>query len=268
MRDEFARDWPYKIDLKPHPNGAQYEVYFTEVKPLPVEFSLALGDAIQCLRSSLDHLAYYLTWLHQGAPPSDPRSVAFPTYPGTKYDTARSGGLAVGGVDPGAQAVIENLQPFMSANPEDTLLWKLAELNNRDKHRSIVVTELTADAIALSYPIQSGPFSFHGTTLIPVGTRVVEDTPVGTIPRFDAPASDMNVQGEGMVDIAIQEFPGPPVEVFGQFADFYNLITEKILAPLKRYLGPAAAHLTPEVMGTRRSALVPLGQMGDGSAST
>jgi hypothetical protein len=117
---------------------------------LPFDALAAAGDVIQNLRSALDYLAQQLVWSGSGSEPS--RSVQFPiakdavTY---ESDKARR----VEGMCPKAIKAIDALKPYKGGNDA---LWKIHELNNIDKHRTLFTYAhdcfLTAEWIDDSMP--------------------------------------------------------------------------------------------------------------------
>src|SRR4051812_42882611 len=73
----FNATGPYEVGAKRDPDTRKPIYYVKEVKPTPAEFSLIAGDAIQNLRSSLDHLAWLLVKANGGTPGD---STQFPIY--------------------------------------------------------------------------------------------------------------------------------------------------------------------------------------------
>jgi hypothetical protein len=132
----------YNITLDQEPPDGDLVVRLKDVKEPPAEWSLLIGDCVQNLRSSLDHLAFQLARLTTRVPP-----------PGTEFPIFRSGpkfrkrdkkGLPARGsgwykvraFPRSAQTICERLQPYHGrAWPETRLLWQLHELSIVDKHR-------------------------------------------------------------------------------------------------------------------------------------
>jgi hypothetical protein len=122
--------------------------------------SLRVGDSLQCLRSGLDHLALELATAFT-IPMTDvvEHGSEFPIH----GDVDRHGNLGagpskwkstcatkVGGMAPNAQAAIEALQPYHRGQAFDQdPLWRLAVLNNIDKHRILHVTSRVMQGAAL-----------------------------------------------------------------------------------------------------------------------
>lgn len=113
---------------------------FREKKPVPARIGLTFGDALQCLRSSLD----YLVWeLCEAAGNTPHRRLMFPialTQKQYEGDLTKRGRLD--GVDPKAIAIIDRLQPYHDPSPKETVLGVLDELTNINKHRRVIFTGL------------------------------------------------------------------------------------------------------------------------------
>jgi hypothetical protein len=108
----------------------------TEVRPMPNELALYIGDAVHNMRSALDHVAFAF------AKPADPikNQVAFPTnsVPGEFRDGLKR---RLPGVTPEVLALFEKYQPYNNGKiPETNLLAGLTSLNNWDKHKTLAIT--------------------------------------------------------------------------------------------------------------------------------
>src|SRR5450759_3410219 len=138
--ETMLRDWfrdGYRRFEKPKGKG-RVEVVAEQLQPLPDEVSLALGDALQCLRNSLDHIVWALAI--KDTPTMTPKQEQVTQFPisdaaidPTDYriqclirDAARDEVCALA-PDPGRQTLNEDP------------LWLLNKVTNRDKHREIAV---------------------------------------------------------------------------------------------------------------------------------
>lgn len=136
-------------------------------------WSLVVGDAVQNLRSALDHAVYRLAIASSKSdPPPDERSIEFPIF---KEEKGQGGFLARGrpkiaGIDPKAAAVIEGLQPFKAGNYAEDPLWLLQELNIVDKHRRIHVTAAMAKVASLRRTDTIAAAIAGGGGVAPIGT--------------------------------------------------------------------------------------------------
>jgi hypothetical protein len=99
---------------------------------IPIEVFAISGDIVHNLRSALDHLAYQLVWANTGNEPTS-RLIEFPiakdfaTY---KSEKTRK----VNGMRPEAIEAIDRLKPYKGGND---FLWRIHELDNIDKHRTL-----------------------------------------------------------------------------------------------------------------------------------
>lgn len=147
---------------EPDPPGSGYHAAWFIPPPFDnAELSLLAGDYLQCLRSSLDHLAFDLTSNFTVPMTADiERDTAFPILgdldragnegAGRKR-WAKSGLALVRGMELGAQAAIESLQPYQRGDVfEDDPLWILSQLNNVDKHRALHVVGASLAGVILS----------------------------------------------------------------------------------------------------------------------
>lgn len=106
-----------------------------------LECRLAFGDAIHQLRSSLDHIAYQMV----KAVTTDPdvlRKVDFPIFVREdRFNESRTVKILERYLRLDQSAEILGTQPYKRnpTSPESEPLWILSELDNIDKHRTILV---------------------------------------------------------------------------------------------------------------------------------
>lgn len=107
---------------------------------IPEQLPAIVGDALQNLRSTLDHLVYDLVIAHaQGRPVSDSilEMCGFPVY-GPRPMSVDAQRNFIGAIDPRARRVIEDLQPSLLGPQYDThWLWRLHHLARVDRHRIV-----------------------------------------------------------------------------------------------------------------------------------
>lgn len=115
-------------------NSRSYSLYAVVREAPPPELALPVGDAIQNMRSSLDHLAY------QFATSKGRRSnkLQFPIF----LDECRFkvlGPERMTSITGDERALIERVQPFNATDPAtDNPLAILRKLSNLDKHRLLI----------------------------------------------------------------------------------------------------------------------------------
>src|SRR3990167_5236797 len=145
----------YATRWEPDANDPKYSVVVASFESFPSEELFAIvGDVIQDLRASLDHLVYALSWAYSG-PLSETQARACQftilgerdEITGTKsFDN--TGGKGLKCVSPEARAIIEELQPYnfvrefpeLGTNIRDSLLWQLNELGKWERHRIVHVS--------------------------------------------------------------------------------------------------------------------------------
>ena len=151
---EFFGD-PYKYALGLRFDHDAHEIHVTgsyEEAPPIAYLGAVFGDALNCLRSALDHIVWALSIRHQTAPPppfpipwSSPwKKVGFPIVHNVdNWNGAITSRLAL--VNPSLYPNFRNLQPFVvnQSTPEETWLQMLDDLWNIDKHRVVHVGLLT-----------------------------------------------------------------------------------------------------------------------------
>ncbi len=121
-----------------------YRIIYTG-KPFPSErFGVLIGDVVQNLRQSLDHLAYELAEGHTPQLTDAQRANSeFPVF-GERPPTTDEIQRRIGGCCSCAKVAIAELQPHRLGYPGyvTSPLWKLHELGRIDKHRVLLPTVL------------------------------------------------------------------------------------------------------------------------------
>lgn len=139
--NRFLQDQPYRIGAKPHriPQIEHTTLYVAEVKPIPDEISLILGDAIHNLRSALDYLMWQLVEAYGGTPN---KSIYFPIADTVQQYQSAIGNREIQKIAPNALDIIESVQPYVT--PDQTL-WLLHQLDIIDKHRLLLTVAIAMD---------------------------------------------------------------------------------------------------------------------------
>lgn len=137
--DEYRAREPFKVLREVDPGDARLRFGFFLTELPPAHLSVVIGDIVNNLRSSLDHLAWQLVIANGGTPQTSPPTTQFPLH---RSRTTSSGKLRkieiAGGVAPKALAAVESLQPYHRVqDPGKHPLALLAELSNIDKHRTL-----------------------------------------------------------------------------------------------------------------------------------
>jgi hypothetical protein len=125
---------PYQVSTK-RDADRKLVYYLSKVEPTPASFSLIAGDAIQNLRTALDHLTWQLFLIGTGGTRND-RGIYFPIVEDATAYSSKLVGLRRKGLRQDAIAIFNGIQPYKGG--KDHALWVLNELNIRDKHRLLV----------------------------------------------------------------------------------------------------------------------------------
>jgi hypothetical protein len=204
----------YRKDLigEFHPNEWEYVCAVPgDLEPVPPRFAVLVGEVLYLLRSSLDHLLGQLVRLSK---PNHPlNGVQFPicTDP-RKHRTSQCGKIQ--GIPDDAAAAIVALQPcFRRTGPWlDHPLAILNNLNNRDKHRLLVVLAAAVTDIT-KHDVQVTARDLRGYG-VQVRRRVVlgsqKPTPVSRVlfsPGPNCHIADVKMKCRLVFDVSLQE-PG------------------------------------------------------------
>jgi len=129
----FLNSHPYEVSIHHNCYTDRVEWTLDRATDIPLPISALAGDAIQNLRSALDHLVGQLV-LANGRTPID-GVTGFPICDSPKkYASAKRRGV-IKGVHARAEAIIDGFKPYDTG---DVDLWRLHHLNNIDKHRLLL----------------------------------------------------------------------------------------------------------------------------------
>jgi hypothetical protein len=132
--DRFHQTKPYTFSDSTNPQTGERTYYVEHAEPIPMEFSVIIGDALNNLRCALDHLAYHLVYVGVGAVKSYP-DAKFPM--GNSLSDYNEQKLrALNGMRQDAVTAIDALEPYIGGAGE--YFVHLARLNNFDKHRLLL----------------------------------------------------------------------------------------------------------------------------------
>jgi hypothetical protein len=189
----------------------------------PLRLSLIAGDAIQNMRSALDHLVVELATAEYGGPlPHEIESkLAFPiTTCRDKFRAARKRSRLTC-VPARAQAVIQRLQPYRRGDYRTDLLWVLQELSNIDKHRRLPLLNTLLHSVKIERFQSSDVRQFSPGIVGPFKEKTV-------ILSWSPSNAEVDVElGPILIEIAFGE--GTPVE--GQpVTDTFNALNRYVAA--------------------------------------
>lgn len=225
---------PYGSVLKKDEKTGKRFLCASVRRPPPPHLSLLIGDFLHNVRSALDHLA----WKLGGDPPPNEKASEFPIFWSRDLfrsnPRGRSGYEKICGVEPRAQAVIEDMQPFNGGDdPKLHPLWTLHALSTEDKHRLPVVTGLIVEGGVEAE--RTGPNrlnlvlgDWRGTINIgafEVGDPIAEWTE-GTFTPEPESYEDLSV----IFGVALDpKGPGRGREVMDTLSDCINYVREDVL---------------------------------------
>jgi hypothetical protein len=133
----FLDSNPYGIEIKTDINTGEVLYYLARDSSVPTDIPLIAGDAMQNLRSALDHVAYHLATIGpKGSVP--PSKVYFPIFKSASlYQIAKDAGK-IDCFRQDAIDAIDSIEPY--GRGAGHILWILHEVNRIEKHRLLVAT--------------------------------------------------------------------------------------------------------------------------------
>lgn len=141
--NEFIKSNPYKVGFKHDPHTKQLIYYVVSALPVPDIITLQVGDAIQNLMGTLDHLAYQLVCRDCNDNPPSPSRIYFPIADDlSNYEKVKH--LKLNGVSKKTMSVIDKIKPYKGGNDN---IWILNRLNNIEKHRLLLTVGSAAGGI-------------------------------------------------------------------------------------------------------------------------
>jgi hypothetical protein len=167
-----------------------------EVREIPPEWHVRIGECVHDMRSALDHLAYGLNIIgsRQDPPPNHGQS-AFPIY--SDRITFRRGSSRGRKAEPlirffpwGARTAVESLQPYRGRKRDPITNQRLAdltELANIDKHRRFPITAVAPKTLPIPGLIEGYPCVAYSTW-----NRLLK--PNATIIFFEVPGLPRSVK--------------------------------------------------------------------------
>ena len=108
----------------------------TQFNPLPIQWSLVIGDALHNYRAAFDYLAWHLVRAGSEPKPKNLRNVQFPIS-ANSADFANAIKTRLPGVKPDHLVIVEKHQPYHAQEVLLHPLSVLVELSNHDKHHEL-----------------------------------------------------------------------------------------------------------------------------------
>lgn len=189
--DSFVKSKPYALALdtkRELRKNTEYVYQIVSARQPPPRTPLIIGDALHNLRSSLNYLAIELCRLRG----KSRRGVQFPI--------ARSPDnfceeVCKAHVDSLGEELIKKIESVQPYKPKFGSLAHLNSLNNRDKHRTLVITSLCG-AVILGTGVADLPRNFEDIDLskplfqtfnVALNTKKIEFSFVPAVHRFPQP---------------------------------------------------------------------------------
>jgi hypothetical protein len=191
---KFLNANPYTLIKEYDREQSRYLLKLKIDEPMPQgRWGLIIGDCVHNLRSALD----YIAWRLARSLASD-RITLFPIYDTqAEFEEMASRRRLDLRIHPDAVAAIRDVQPYKRAKPKDDLLWFLQELDARDKHKLINMTQTQAAGGFVGAPASEQIKVAYGG--MDDGAIVAEiKFPSGT------PQSEMKVKIKPRFDIAFE----------------------------------------------------------------
>ncbi len=157
---EYHKSDPYQVKVKMDPETRRLIYYVSDVKDVPEKIKLLVGDIIQNLRSSLDHLAYRL-FIVAGGSSTSARHIYFPIAEDEATFNSPDTQRKIKGIVQTAVDRIHAIKPYRGGND---VLWQIHELNNRDKHRLLLTAGASFGSMDIAAHMREGFKKFFEET--------------------------------------------------------------------------------------------------------
>lgn len=231
----FLSSQPYRIETKRDPQSRRLIYFISRADPCPNGIPVVAGEVIQNLMTALDHLAFQLVCREVGDAPPNVSKIYFPigadaaTY---KRDSRKK----MLGAHVDTLALLDTLTPYKSG---DDLVWQLQQINNIDKHRTLVTAggafqslDIGASLMATAQKhLNELPNSrFRGEKLpeMPLFVRPADRAfplSVGTELFIDAPDAEPTPNMRFVFELALHE---PPIIDSAEIVETLQRMIERV----------------------------------------
>ncbi len=221
--EAFHRSVRYELH---EPSPGMWEMLGRADGPWPTDLPLIVGDAVACLRQSLDHLVFALAYdADSSMTEADARGVTFPMP--DKPPTKMPSGLRKVKAEP-ADAILSMIKKGAPASFQEHPLWYLNQLSNRDKHRLVTVVH---SAVSLGGIGGSG----FNDWLKPSGPMSLEADGSVVLARMGPMTAKLSLSGQASTYFG----PGTVVEgwpVIDVLREWSRYIEAEVFEPLETFL--------------------------------
>ncbi len=213
-------------------------VHYMQQAVPPIHLGILLGECVFQLRSALDNLVCGL--IRTQDPQAECRRTQFPIRL-QHDDWNKHWQKDLRGVEPAAQRMIHDLQPFsrIPSDPERDPLNLLNELCNSDKHRAVTLALAYTHDLAVTVHANDGKI-FEWQATEPLFAGDLHPIPLNLDPKTVEPSA--RVQSRGTTVLAIGK-PGPwelrpALDVLTELHDY---VQNNIVVALKPFFLPPYA---------------------------
>lgn len=213
---KFLDTKPCRITTK---EDAQNALYIMRIHMPTIDSRLAIlaGDAIDNLRSALDHIAWQLALTNGGRPHN---RTAFPVVDVNTTEKMRTFSNVTRDITAEAVNEIKALQPYLrGASYQSDLLWKLDKLCNINKHRVV-----PAECTSLDFKIPKGIKPTFGT----LNDEYIVEMPI-------AVKAQMQFAPPPTYDIVLgSKIDGCVISIW-ELSDIYKYVRDNVLPRFTRF---------------------------------
>lgn len=241
---QWRRTIGSSIHGEPDPEDPRYQIFFFRNDPIPPEkLSPIIGDVVQNLRASLDHLTYELATAYSGRlSKKRETNTAFPIQSNEGEFRKGSAGL-LGLIGSEAGDVLQRLQPHYTRpdkGPQWDLLWQLQELSVADRQENLAVVNTVVGrwTIESIVPADVDPAGAWFRTGTPPRGRA----PIARLPLLPVGTEDHVMRKvTASLDVALSDPPSPPAAdpIYEVLLDISQYIQSRVFAVLERLLPPS-----------------------------
>ena len=252
-------DWrqseAHSFRLEPDPSSPEHCLLKGRAAPIPHEdITPILGDAIQNLRASLDHIVFALVEKHVGRPLEHKvaKICEFPIVGGNDKVTGHKQFLEKKIVDPqflsqDARTEIERLQPYHGEMPSrlnakgvvvpiENAISKLNYLSNVDKHRSLHVVVAYTGGVTWNPKIPNSTTSKSGVTTFG-GNPMERGTPILRLPvELIDRSHEVEVDIKKSLEVAFRHGPAWTEDVEEVLAGISHFLIVRVFPALEPLL--------------------------------
>ena len=213
---EDSRAYLFESERELHsPKEIVYRCFAVQRKPMPLHWSLLAGEAVQNLRSALDHLTYEKSGGNE--------QTQFPIFIKADDFAVRAPGR-MKGIPGSLQTVIESHQPYRHVpnEPSRDPLAELRTLSNRDKHKVLatVVSAVTREAVGKPDGVELTWVDYATNKRLEAGR-----TPISTfVVRTDEGVENVQVEPIFFYEVRIEGRPVDTLKAIGNHV--YRVMAE------------------------------------------